>query len=55
MNAIQMQYKADTGNNAIAYADEILGISDIEDKEIYVPEYVQWLEEKVEELQKQQK
>ena len=68
MNLIEMQYKADTGNSSkIGFEIEpitkrglILIDSDIEYEfdlsenilELHKPEYVKWLEEKVETLQK---
>lgn len=54
MNEVQIQYKRDTGSNAVRYAEEIISYDDFEDAEIYDPDYVKWLEDKVEQLSPKQ-
>lgn len=50
MKDIQIKYKRETGNSPLGYMSDFVEYDEIEETEIHTPDYVNWLEEKVETL-----
>ena len=53
MKEIQLQYKRETGLDPECYAEDQIDYDQFDVAEIYDPYYVEWLEDKNEQLQKQ--